>query len=216
MNGWGAGRVIPALHMPRFLALLIAVAVGAGCGNPPPSNYPTQALYVEDTTLGPDDELDVTVYLRGSSEKVEDISKVYTVSASGTFSFPMIGTVEAASRNPADVEQEIRTRLADGFIVEPNVTVQVKEYKSKKVSIFGEVRKPGTLSWRPSMTISEAISNALGFTGMAKEVAVVVTRRGSDGAVEKFTIPVRRNANNKAPPFYMRPGDSIWVPKRLF
>lgn len=215
MNGWGRGRVILALHMARLLALLVAVVV-AGCGDPPPSNYPSQALYVEDTTLGPDDELDITVYLRGSSEKVEDISKGYTVSASGSFSFPMIGTVDAANRNPSDVEQEIRTRLADGFIVEPNVTVQVKEYKSKKVSIFGEVRKPGTLSWRPSMTINEAISNALGFTNMAKENAVVVTRRGSDGEVEKFTVPVQRIANNKAPPFYMRPGDSIWVPKRMF
>ncbi len=203
--------------MPR-LALLVLAALLAlvACGDPPPSNYPTQALYLEDTRLGPDDELEITVYLGGGSQKVEDVSKLYPVSVDGTLSFPMIGTVQATGRSPGEVEQDIRDRLADGYIVNPNVTVQVKQYRSKTVSVFGEVRKAGTLSWRPSMTINEAISEALGFTNMARENAVVVTRRHDDGTVEKFTVPVQKVANSLAPQFYMRPGDSVYVPKRMF
>jgi protein involved in polysaccharide export with SLBB domain len=199
----------------RHVWILFALLIIA-CGDPPPSNYPTQSLYLEDTGLGPEDELEITVYLGGGSQKVEDISKVYPVSADGSLSFPMIGTVKAAGRTPTDVENDIKERLADGYIVNPNVTVQVKQYRSKKISVFGEVRKAGTLSWRPSMTINEAISEALGFTNMAKENAVVVTRRGADGAVAKYTVPVQRIANSVAPQFYMRPGDSVYVPKRLF
>lgn len=197
------------------LALALIAVLGA-CGDPTPSKYPSQPFYAEDSGLGADDQLDITVYLGGGSTKVEDISKVYAVSADGSLSFPMIGTVEAAGRTAQDVETEIRDRLADGYIVSPNVTVQVKEYRSKKISIFGEVRKPGVLAWRPSMTINEAISDAAGFTAMARPNAAVVTRRIGEGKTEKFTVPIERIANNRAPPFYMRPGDSIYVPKRIF
>lgn len=198
----------------RVVWVLALVGVFA-CKDPSPSNYPAQSFYLEDTRLGPEDQLEITVYLGGGSQKIEDVSKVYPVSVDGSISFPMIGTVVAVGRSPQDVETEIKTRLADGYIVNPNVTVQVKEYKSKKISVFGEVRKPGLLTWRPSMTINEAVSEAAGFTGMAKENAVVVTRR-LDEKTEKFTVPVQRIANSQAPPFYMRPGDSVYVPKRLF
>ena len=120
------------MSMPRIVALALALGLVVACGDPPPSKYPTQAFYVEDTRLGPDDQLDIAVYLGGGSQKLEDVSKVYPVSADGMLSFPMIGTVAANGRSPKDIEGEIRTRLADGYIVNPNVTVQVKEYKSKK------------------------------------------------------------------------------------
>jgi protein involved in polysaccharide export with SLBB domain len=197
-------------------SVLLVAGLIAGCGDPPPSNYPTQSFYVEDTRLGPDDQLDIVVYLGGGSQKLDNVSTTYPVSADGSLSFPMIGTVSVSNRSPGEIEAEIRTRLADGFIVNPNVTVQVKEYKSKKVSLLGEVRKAGTLTWRPSMTINEAVSDANGFTAMAKPNAVVVTRRTSDTNIEKFTVPVEKIANNRAPPFYLRPGDSVYVPKRLW
>src|SRR3954468_4376521 len=137
--------------MPARAALVLlaslALATITACGDPTPSKYPTQPFYVEDSTLGADDQLDITVYLGGGSTQVEDISKIYPISADGALSFPMIGSVQAAGRTVADVEKDIRDRLADGYIVSPNVTVQVKEYRSKKISVFGEVRKPGTLSW---------------------------------------------------------------------
>lgn len=201
--------------MPRSVVLSLVVLLAAACGDPPPSRYPTQSFYAEDTRLGPDDQLDIAVYLGGGSQKVENVSQVYGVSADGTISFPMIGTVAVSGRAPAEVEAEIRTKLADGYIVNPNVTVQVKEYKSKKVSITGEVRKPGTLTWRPQMTINEAVSEANGFTAMAKPNAVVVTRRDGEDTI-KYTVPVERIFNNQYAQFYMRPGDSVYVPKRTW
>ena len=75
--------------------------------------------------------------------------------------------------------------------------------------------KPGTLTWRPEMTINEVVSEANGFTAMAKPNAVVVTRKDGEGIV-KYTVPVERIFNNQYAQFYMRPGDSVYVPKRMF
>ncbi len=92
----------------------------------------------------------------------------------------------------------------------------MKEYRSKKISIFGEVRKPGTMVWRPSMTINEAVSDAARFPALARPNAAVVTRSAAAGTTEKFIVPIERIANNSAPQFFMRPGDSVYIPKRLY
>lgn len=49
------------LSMPRIAVLVLALGLVVACGDPPPSKYPTQAFYVEDSRLGPDDQLDIAV-----------------------------------------------------------------------------------------------------------------------------------------------------------
>jgi len=193
----------------RLLALLAAAALG--CSDPPPSEYPTQQVHIEDTTLGPGDIFEVRVY------KQESMSGAYDVSVQGTIAFPLIGEVVVSGKTPKQVEEEIRVRLADGYLIDPHVSVLVKEYKSHGVSVFGQVQKPGRLPYTPSMTIVEAISQAGGFSPMAKKNAVTVTREdGEKKTKTKFTVPVESIGDGKAPNFYMRPGDVVWVPERLF
>ncbi|MCP4447223.1 MAG: polysaccharide export protein [Myxococcales bacterium] len=190
------------------LAILILILAGS-CGDPPPSEYPTQEVYLEDTTLGAGDIFDVRVFQH------EEMSATYSTSAEGTISFPLIGTVPVSGKTPSQLEQEILVRLADGFIVNPQVSVLVKEYKSKKLSVFGQVKKPGTLGFTEGMTIIEAISRAGGFTPMARKNAVTVTRE-TDGKQAKYTVPVDTIGRGKASNFYVRPGDVVFVPERLF
>jgi polysaccharide export outer membrane protein len=189
--------------------LLIAATLGgcASCADPPPSEYPTQQVYVEDTTLGPGDVFEVRVF------KQEKMSNVYSASPEGTISFPLIGEVVVTGKSPAQLETEIRERLADGYINEPQVSVLVKEYKSKKISVFGQVRKPGTLGFTEGMTVIEAVSQAGGFTPMARENAVTITRElGAEKTT--YTVPVEAIGKGKAKQFYIRPGDVIFVPHR--
>ncbi len=77
------------------------------------------------------------------------------------------------------------------------------------------MRSPGTLGYFNGMTIVEAISQAGGFTAMAKKNGVTVTRQLSDKKV-KYTVPVNSIAHNKAENFRMRPGDVLFVPERVF
>lgn len=191
----------------RILALAVALSGCASCSDPPPSEYPSQQVYAEDTTLGPGDVFEVRVFQQ------EKMSQVYSASAEGTISFPLIGEVEVNGKSPAQLETEIRDRLADGYLNDPQVSVLVKEYKSKKISVFGQVRKPGTLGFTDGMTVIEAVSQAGGFTPMARENAVTITREvGADKTT--YTVPVESIGKGKAKQFYIRPGDVIFVPHR--
>ncbi|HET6613700.1 MAG TPA: polysaccharide biosynthesis/export family protein [Kofleriaceae bacterium] len=191
----------------------IATALSAlgllACGGPPDQNYPSEPVTLVDTSLGAGDLFDIRVY------RNEELSASYSVNAEGTISFPLIGEVVVAGKTPEQVESEIRTRLADGYLVDPQVSILVTEYRSKKISIFGQVQKPGTLGYVDGMTIVEAISRAGGFTGMASKNSVKVTRIAGDDK-KRFTIPVEAIGQGQAANFFIRPGDIVFVPERLF
>jgi polysaccharide export outer membrane protein len=181
----------------------------AACADPPPSKYPAQRIEPEDITLGPRDIIQVRVYHQ------DDLSGDYEVSPECTITYPLIGTVEVCGHTPPDIERDIRERLADGFIKEPHVSVLVKEYKSKTVSVFGQVKKPGTLQYTVGMTVIEAISQADGFTEMARKNAVTVTRV-IKGRKTNYTVPVESIGEGKADNFVVRPGDVVFVPRRMW
>ena len=189
-----------------FAAVLWAAVA---CGDPPPSEYPTQQVYVEDTTLGPGDLFEIRVFQQ------PDMTSTYSAGSHGEISFPLIGKVQVTGKTPAQLEEEIRKRLSDGFLRDPHVSVLVKEYKSKKISVFGQVRQPGTLAYSEGMNVVEAISRAGGFTAMARKNAVTVTRQEGDRKA-KYTVPVESIARGKANNFYVRPGDTVFVPERLW
>lgn len=198
------------MRTPITLCVTAVLALFAtGCADPPPSKYPSQVVHTEDTSLGPGDVFEVRVY------RQEEMSKPYSVSAEGTFSFPLIGTVKAEGLTPAELERVLTTRLADGFLKHPQVSVLVKERNSKKVSVFGQVRRPGTLPFADGMTVVEAISQAGGFTGMAWKNAVTVTR-ALKHKKKRYTIPVEKIGQGKARNFFVRPGDVVFVPQRTW
>lgn len=195
--------------MTSATALATSSALG-GCGDPPPSEYPSQQIYVEDTTLGPSDVFEVRVF------RQKDLSGVYSIGAEGTFTFPLIGNVMAAGKTPQQLEKTLRERLADGYLVDPQVSILVTEYNSKKVSVFGQVKRPGKLRFAEGMTVIDAIAQAGGFAALARKNAVTVTRDLGEKEKETYTIPVESIGRGKADNFYVRPNDVVFVPKRPF
>ncbi len=205
----------------RAVAILLVLTT-LGCGafrDPKPSEYSSQEVYAEDTTLGARDVFEVRVF------RHEEMSGTYSVSDEGTINFPEIGLVAVIGKTPAEVEKDIQGRLADGYLVNPSVSVLVKEYKSKTVSVLGQVRKPTVVPYTAGMSIVDAISQAGGFTPMARKNAVRVTRTAAAAAAADkdneddataFTVPVESIANGKAKPFFLRPGDTVFVPERWY
>ena len=177
-----------------------------GCADPKPSVYPTQEVYVEDTTAGATDILEIRV------SKQEQLSGDFEIDATGVISFPYVGIVQSNGKTPLEIQSDIQTRLADGYLRNPQVTVRFKERRSKKVAVFGEVHRGTIIPFTDGMTITEAVSQAGGFTARAWENAVKVKRKSAQGTQE-FTVPVKGIAAGSAPTFYMRPGDSVYVPK---
>ena len=90
-----------------------------------------------DYTVGSQDVLTITVYDQA------DLSGKFKVEADGAFTFPLVGRVKAAGLTLHTIENDLKTRLADGYIKNPQVTVAVETYQSQRIFILGEVRAPG-------------------------------------------------------------------------
>jgi polysaccharide export outer membrane protein len=191
-----------------LLALAATLAV-AGCTRrstlppaPPPDVMGT-------TTLGPGDVIEVRVY------REQDISGMYQVGSEGDVVFPLCHRVVVAGVTPNGAADKFRECLAAGFIRDPQVTVVVKEYNSKKVFVFGEVQKPGALTYQDGMSIVQAVTVAGGFNRVAAQNATSVTRRVK-GQEVRIKVPVQDIALGKAPNFILEPGDIVFVPESLF
>lgn len=128
----------------------------------------------ENYIIGAEDVLQITVWDH------EDLTRSVTVSADGYFSFPLIGQIEAGGLTLRELEKTIARLLDKDYIVNPQVTIAVAEFKSKKVFILGEVTKPGAFYLSKSDTLLEVISKAGGVTQDAgREIIIVRPIAGS-------------------------------------
>jgi len=160
-------------------------------------------------TLGADDVLDITVF------REKNLSGIFRISPDGSIQYPLIGTIVAEGRTPAQISDEIRSRLSEGYLKEPHVSVFVKEFNSKKIFVFGQVQKPGTFRYEESMNIIQAITLAGGFTKTANGSSVSVTRKITDGE-KRFKISVDDISKGEKQNFILQPGDIVFVPETLF
>jgi polysaccharide export outer membrane protein len=129
--------------------------------------------------------------------------------------FPLCQRVVVNGLTPNAAADRFRDCLAAGFIRDPQVTLVVKEYNSKKVFVFGEVQKPGSFTYQDGMSIVQAVTAAGGFTRSAAKNATSVTRRVK-GQEVRMGVQVQDIALGKAPNFTLEPGDIVFVPESLF
>ena len=140
-----------------MLLFLIALQVAPAAVNDP-------AVYV----VGPNDVLAVTVFDR------PQLSGKFTIEADGTLGFPLVGRVKVGGLTIRAAEDEIRVRLAAGYLTDPRVSVTVEQYRSQQIFMMGEVRQPGSLQFTGSMTLIEALARAGSTTERAGSEAIIV------------------------------------------
>ncbi|GGE46053.1 hypothetical protein GCM10007276_24050 [Agaricicola taiwanensis] len=179
----------------RITSLLLA-AVLAGCAAP-------QASLELDTsdapyTIDSGDRLRVTVFGQAN------LTANYTVDPAGNIAMPLIGAVPARGSTGAHLEKAIETRLRNGFIREPDVSVEIETYRP--FFILGEVTRAGQYPYVAGLTAETAVAIAGGFTPRAVKSSVIVTRR-LGGEEVRGTVPITTP---------IRPGDSITVRERWF
>lgn len=172
----------------RILPLAAAALVLAGCESTPmlggdpqlqvlPSNElpaPVREDLAANTSpyyVGPYDKLTVDVY--GIAELS---NREVQVDAAGRLSFPLAGVIEAAGKTPGEIEREIALRLQQGFVRNPQVTVNMKETVSRVVTVDGQVRKPGRYPVVGRMTLMGAVATAEGTDEFSKLNDVVIFR----------------------------------------
>lgn len=152
-----------------------------------------------------------TSYRLGTADKVRvivfnepSLSGEFTVSDSGGLSLPLIGEVNATGRTPAEVIADITNRLKNGYLLNPQVSIDVLTYRP--FYILGEVSKPGEYPFATGLTVMNAVARAEGYTYRANKKKVFIKRAG-EAEEKRYSL---------TPDLKIYPGDTVRIGERYF
>jgi len=193
----------------QFLCLLALAVAGCFAPSAKTATAGTQGRSAEDR-VGIDDVFDVRVY--GEPE----LSGSFRIAMDGTVDYPLAGRLRVFGLRSGEIQQLLVAKLKEGgYLKAPQITVTVKERNSQKITVFGQVTRPGQVGYYPNMTIVDAIANAGGFTGIAAKNSVNL-RREVGGKIETHVFPVADIAEGRSQNVMVLPGDVLVVDERVF
>ena len=121
-------------------------------------------------TIGPGDLIDIKVF------NVPELNITVRVSGNGMITLPLIGSIKAEGLSRSRLEKQLAAMLEKNYLKNAQVTVFIKEYHSKMVSVIGAVTKPGNHELYGEKTILELISLAGGFTPDASKIIIIIRK----------------------------------------
>lgn len=154
---------------------------------PPPTRADlTAATRIQ--LIGPFDQISVEVF------GIEDLSRTVRVDAQGQVQLPLIGVVNASGRTPVEFAAYIQQQLGSRYVRDPQVSVNVVQSQSLRITVDGEVSQPGVYPFLGRVTLMSAIAQAEGATEFARQKHVVVFRQvnGQDMAALYDLRAIRR------------------------
>lgn len=192
-----------------FLILMTSTLGGANVFSPVGAAENTAG---DEYLLRPGDRVEIKIYpeddfLKGGKSEI---------SSEGNITLPIIGKISVAGRKVIEAERAIAEILAADYLVNPEVVIQVSEYKTRSLVVLGAVSKPGTYQFPEGATqlsLLQAISLAGGFNEVANVKKIKVMRKSS-GKV------IRANAESiiggSTPDVLLEADDVIHVSESLF
>jgi polysaccharide export outer membrane protein len=199
--------------MRSFLLVLLTGVILAACPATAPPDYQNikidTAALMNATAVGPGDVFEVRVYSH------PDLTGTYRVASNGKINYPLIGEIHVANLTSTAIANTLKQKLVNGgFLRNPHVAVYIKELKSKKIFVLGQVRKPGSFAYEERMSIVQAIALAGGFGSLAEKNYAIVTRVVG-GTEKRIPVPVENIITDKSPNFLLQPGDIVFVPEAV-
>lgn len=188
------------MHLWKILLLLLlglGLTVPAAASESAAPATPTAAApaYI----LGTGDKIRITVF---GEPKLDG---EYVVSSTGIISFPLIGNIQARGLTVEAMQEDIRSKLAAGYLKDPRVSTEVLNYRP--FYILGEINKPGEYPFVNGITVQQAVAMAGGFSYRANTRRVFIKR-----ALDTSERPV----DIKGRAVTLTPGDTIRVGERFF
>ena len=180
------------------LALCAAAAILPGCTT---YNPPARAFHeatIQPYTLDSGDRLRVTVF------EQEGLTNTYTVDQAGYIAFPLIGQVAVRGLTLPKVEKLVAQKLQQGYLRNPDVSIEVDRCRS--VCVMGDGGQSGQYTYVPGMNVQNAIAIAGGFSTRASMQNVDITRK-INGQILTGRVPITDP---------VMAGDTIYVRERLF
>ncbi|MEL6505940.1 MAG: polysaccharide biosynthesis/export family protein [Pseudomonadota bacterium] len=142
--------------------------------------------------LSPSDLIEVDVF------QVNDLDRTVKIGGGGFITMPLIGRVRAAGLTTDQLAQRIATAYGRNYLQNPQVTVFVKESAGQKITVDGEVKKPGVYDVNAQSTLSTSISFAGGLTKISDPTKVYVFRQiGKERQVANVSLTdIRQGKRN--------------------
>ena len=207
--------------------LVLVMFILGGCATFPPLPPPVITPPVPDSAfqqfkkayvIGPEDVISIIVYGH------VDLSTQAAIAADGSFSYPLLGQVQAAGLTTKELEAQLAKSLSE-YIVNPQISVTVIQFLSQRISVLGEVRTSGAQNLQHTSTLLEILAKAGGPTPEAgREVVIVRAAETQEGLplstnVTKdinttIRIDLERLMAGEIPrPIQIFNGDTIYIPR---
>lgn len=154
--------------------------------------------------IGPLDVLGISVF------KVPDLNKTVQVDQDGTIKYPLLGEVQAAGKTIRELESDLTAKLGAKYVRDPEVTVELKEFNSQRVTVTGAIKSSGVYALKGNTSLLQVVAMA-GDVDTSTDSGNVVIFRTVNGqrSAAKFDIDAIKAGKAEDP--QVQPGDVIVV-----
>lgn len=164
----------------------------------------------ESNSVGPGDVF--TLHIVGE----DTLPTEFTVAPDGSVDLPYVNRLQVEGLEAQQISDLVRSKLiADQIYTSPSISVSIKAFNSKSVTVGGEVKEQGSFPFVAGMMLTEAIAKAGGMTSLSRSWQVVLVRKGKEGR-KRVVVDYDAINNNEIPDVPLQAGDKITVPQRPF
>ena len=201
-------RLVSVLALTAASAVCASAAGQNAAARPASAVAPAAAAApsADEYVIGPDDVLSISFW------REKDLSADVTVRPDGKVTVPLLNDVMASGRTPEQLRDAIQ-QMARAYLEDPTPTVVVKEIKSRRVFITGQVEKPGPYSLNDRLTVLQLIAVAGGLKEFADGKSITVMRSVNGRVIAlpfNYRDVIRRKHLDQN--VELRPGDTVVVP----
>lgn len=204
----------------KFMAVTSALAVAACASAPPIGGAPGVSIseYAAMPAPGVEDYSPSEQYnlvrpldvIQIDTFNIPELTREVQVGASGSFDFPLIGTVDAMGRTPEELAVELENRLRQTYVLNPDVTARIMARSEQLFTIGGEVATPGRFPINAPITLMEAVAIGGGMDEYAQRDEVLVFRTvGNERYIGVYNLEGIQRGNYADPVIY--PSDIVMV-----
>jgi len=201
------------MNIVRSVVVVIGMTALAACGGGIGLDQSSSAVRVAAELPAPDvakPATDFSSYRIGALDQIAitvfdapELAREGAVDAAGNFSMPLIGSVEAGGKTPAELGEIIATKLRGRYLKNPQVAVNIKEVVAHTVTIDGSVRQPGVYPVVGKMTLQQAVATAKGADDSADIDKIIVFRTvGGQKMAAMYNLRDIRSGRYKDPEIY--------------
>ncbi len=156
----------------------------------------------EEFHVGTGDKLSIVVYEHA------DLSMDVRIGGDGSIKLPFLGRIKVTGLTTGEISKKITKLYVDEeYLVNPQIIVSINEFKSRKASILGQVKKPGRYELDEDTTIMILITMASGYTGKASKKNANLIRKINGKRIIEKKVDLDK---------LVKPGDIIIIPESIF